>query len=219
MTAILESLQENVPPSPFALLIRHADRPPIENWEKAFDVLISEEGRERARELGRQLSSHGPVQLFHSPVQRCEETALAIAEGVGDVGGEAQMVESIYNLGGPYLLDMQRGLGRAKELGKKFIRSWFDGEFPTDIIMPRKDAAKLQVQALMQAYAKVKEGIAVLVSHDWNLLSVREEYMNVRHEDIGWMNFMDGFVFHQQGEEFVLYHRGYERRFASSDLF
>lgn len=208
MTAILESLQNHVPQTPFGLLIRHADRPPIVNWEEAFDVLISEEGHERARELGRELAAYGKVQLFHSPIQRCQETAKAICEGVVQAGGQSQVVDSLYNLGGPYLLDIPKGLKRAKELGKDFIRAWFNGEFPTDVLLPRAETARLQAKTLLDSLKLIKDGIAVYVSHDWNLLSIREEFLKVTHEDMGWMTFMDGFVCHLENETFHLHHRG-----------
>jgi hypothetical protein len=33
------------------------------------------------------------------------------------------------------------------------------------------------------------------VSHDWNIIVLRELVCGVRHEDAGWLDFLDGVVF------------------------
>jgi hypothetical protein len=33
------------------------------------------------------------------------------------------------------------------------------------------------------------------VSHDWNILTLRERLCGVRHEEAGWLNFLDGVAF------------------------
>jgi hypothetical protein len=33
------------------------------------------------------------------------------------------------------------------------------------------------------------------VSHDWNILVLRELLLGVLHEDAGWLNFLDGLAF------------------------
>ena len=44
----------------------------------------------------------------------------------------------------------------------------------------------------------------VLVTHDWNVLSVREGFMGMRHERDGWPDFMDGVVVTRAGAQVCL---------------
>jgi len=68
------------------LFLRHSERHPITplspNWGN--DVVLTERGSRRAFELGSALAAGGArFRFWSSPVKRCRQTCLAIAEGAG----------------------------------------------------------------------------------------------------------------------------------------
>jgi broad specificity phosphatase PhoE len=75
----LKSLPVDVP---VTLLTRHSIREQPKNRIAGYDIPLTEEGVALAREWGRNLDR--PISgLYSSPVQRCVNTAQAMAEGAG----------------------------------------------------------------------------------------------------------------------------------------
>lgn len=194
MAAILESLQHPTPTAPWGLIVRHAERPPITDWNDAFSLLLTDQGKADAHRLGQTLAHHHPVQLYHSPVQRCEQTAMAIAEGIRDAGGEPDLRDALFELGGPYMVDISGALQAAQALGQAFIRTWFDGEISDEILLSRHESARVQLRAILRHIRQAPEALSVFVSHDWNILSMREEFLGLTHEEHGWPTFLDGML-------------------------
>jgi hypothetical protein len=133
------------------------------------------------------------VVLGHSPVLRCGQTAAAIHAGLTAAARAATVIGERGHLGGPYLRDPKPALDLAAQLGHHFLRQWFDGSVPESLVQPRPDAAREQVDRALEVLDRPETPrLAVLVSHDWNLMLVREHYFGVRHEEAGWIDFLDG---------------------------
>ncbi len=66
----------------FALLIRHAERPPIPPGSFGNELPLTEAGGLSARDLGGILGTELRA-LWSSPVRRCLQTVEAVAEGAG----------------------------------------------------------------------------------------------------------------------------------------
>ena len=64
-----------------ALLLRHAERPPIPENSFGEDVRLTKAGTASAEQLGEALSARSPGVVSCSPVPRCRETADAIVRG------------------------------------------------------------------------------------------------------------------------------------------
>ena len=183
------------------LLLRHAERHPIDDPTEGWDVRLTEQGRVAAAELGRQLAGSGPFVLRHSPVPRCGETADALAEGIREAGGRARLGGVLEPLAGPYLRNPLEAMAAARDLGHRFVRAWFSDQLPSDLIDGRAASARSQLIAMVggctdggsgQGAASGCAESGLYVSHDWNLLAVREEYFDLRHEEAGWPDFLDG---------------------------
>ena len=90
---------------------------------------------------------------------------------------------------------------------RAFVRRWFDGEFPSTVLAPLEEAAHLQLSACAKSIHRAKaEGVAlaVLVTHDWNVLLLREHFLGLRHEESGWPDFLDAVLVHERGSDLVL---------------
>ena len=191
MYKILEPLS-SLPDGPAALMVRHAERYRIEAYTNGFNVPLTDRGHADALQLGGHLAPWSPIELWHSPAPRCADTARRLAEGAIAKGGQARVVGSDERLLGPYLRDVETVLEIAQRLGRGFLRQWFDGHLDPSIIQGRDATARGQLDVVLEKLLVLERGLVVVVSHDWNILSVRESYMGVRHEDIGWLSFLDG---------------------------
>jgi broad specificity phosphatase PhoE len=191
---ILRALDRAPAESPAALFVRHSARGAFTDIAHALDVPLSDEGRREAVRFGRSLPLSRRVRLGHSPVERCEETARLIAEGVTLAGGTAEVEGMDFDLGGPYLVDPRAMVRLAGE--GDFPRAWLDGRIPEDVVQPAPVAAQGQAAVSIRAIGRGEPGdLWILVSHDWNILVVREVLFGLRHEDVGWVDFLDGIAF------------------------
>lgn len=199
LTLALQSFQAG---SPTALVVRHAERGPIEDLLRHEEVLLTEAGVAAARRSGQRLGTSlsstttpAVVRLVHSPVERCQQTAAALAEGLVDVGVDAALVGARPPLGASYLRD-QVGLKEAFAIhGKGFLRAWFNGEVPEETIAPAAEVVRDVVDVVRAVCAPADNApLVIAVTHDWNIAAIREQTLGLRYEDAGWPAFLDGVV-------------------------
>lgn len=193
----LDDLRDALKSGPAVLLLRHAPRGDISDPRTGHDVPLTPEGQTLATQLGvriaKLLREEDVVVLAHSPVFRCEQTAIAIHAGLATAVRPAKVIGKRGHLGGPYLVDSKPALDEAARLGHRFVREWFDGALPASLVQPRPEAARDQIAHALEALdGPDRPRLAVLVSHDWNLMLVREHVFGIRHEEAGWIDFLDG---------------------------
>jgi hypothetical protein len=217
--AVVDAARRAMARGPAALLIRHAERGPIPDPTLGHDVPLTDKGREDARALGRQLARHARVRARHSPVPRCAETARLIVDGTLEAGGEGELLGPHDALGGVYMVRPREALLAARDLGAAFLRHWFDGDLRPGLVVPRARAARLVLASANEGVRHGPGDLVVSVTHDWNLLAAREEFFGLRHEEAGWIGYLDGIALGQAGDEIVLVYGSHERRVrAEPDL-
>jgi hypothetical protein len=177
-----------------AILMRHAERGHFNHPADGASVPITPQGAIDAEILGRSLAQFDNLHLTHSPVGRCRQTAEALGRGAMEAGSHITMLGEDGRLGGPYMLNVSAALDKAGELGHRFVREWFDGRICSSLLKSRRKTALEQIATVDDHLCCAKQGLVVMVTHDWNLLAVREELFGLRHEDDRWPGFMDGLV-------------------------
>lgn len=194
-----------------ALFVRHAEREPVLDLRYHEAARLTPRGHQQAREAGALLAkASAHVRVHHSPVERCGETARGLVAGVLEAGGKAELVCEVPALASPFVLNREKlddifvaAARQHQGTGfSGFLREWFDGKFPADVIMPRAPAALSQVAAVLE-HLNTKDALHVFVSHDWNILLVREEIAGHRIED-GWPHYLDGFALTLDGDDLVV---------------
>jgi bisphosphoglycerate-dependent phosphoglycerate mutase len=199
-------------PRPLGIIIRHAEREPIQDYSNALDGCLSEKGKSEAFLFGKSMENIVPVTLYHSPVQRCVQTADCICAGIVSNGTRAHVAGSIFDLGGPYIVGPWREIAASIDrYGQStFVRKWFNDEFPSDFIMPLDLAAATQLRILAN---QINSGNSscINVTHDWNIMVLREYYFNSRHEDIGAPEYLDGLCAFMHDDFLHLFHHELER--------
>jgi hypothetical protein len=188
-------------PGRASLVIRHAERFPILSALNNHHVGLTEKGFADAVEFGRSLVGYQKLRLFYSPAKRCRETAQSIARGAGEAGIEIIAIEEAPDLSGSAnILDVSC-LKVADTMGQDFIRAWFSGRIdPRTIKELAKAAEDMSAPIVGRLLDQEAAGLLdINVSHDWNIMAMRENYLRLRHEDLGWLNYLDGLAFFPSG--------------------
>ncbi len=204
-----ETLHAETYPRPTAFLFRHAERDPFTSAESAFTAQLTEKGHREAFELGKELARYSPILFHHSPVERCRQTVEDMAAGVTAGGGSSEIRGAIETLGGPYIVgDWERIVDMVVAMGNDaFLRKWFDGDVEPGILLPLPAAAEQQLGVLAAQLARGDE-VTVNVSHDWNLMLIREHFFGLRHDDIDLPPFLDGIAASRNGAGLSLNYHG-----------
>lgn len=189
-------------------MVRHAERFPINNMANALNILLTSKGKQDAYLLGQNLSRYSPFSIYHSPVPRCKETADSIREGIVNAHQKATMDGFLLDLGGPYITgNWDVIVNSIEKMGHGvFVRKWFNNELPDDMIMSLPEAAHVQLMILVNQL-RSHSNSTINVTHDWNIMIMREYYFNLRHEEIGDPDYLDGvYAFFRKGILHLCYH-------------
>ncbi|MBI0582939.1 MAG: histidine phosphatase family protein [Methanomassiliicoccus sp.] len=184
---------------PAALIVRHAERHPVRSIHDSLAIGLTEKGKEDAVRFGESIAGPTEVRLYHSPAVRCRETAMGIAEGLRSNGLRVIGTEERRSLCAPYLKD-ERVLIDADRLGHAFMRAWFEGRFDPRWLLPTPEAADMVLSPMISGLDSISEnGLEIHVSHDWEIVLLREELLGVRYEDAGWVEYLDGLALTRAG--------------------
>lgn len=179
-------------------MLRHAARHAITDPAHPELAVLTDEGHASAEAFGAALGDFARVRLFFSPVLRCQQTAEGIARGVRRTGATVEIHGAHESLGIGYTRDRDE-FGRLFELhGEHFVRLWCGGELPATVIDSADRCASDILAHIRERLAEVTSTPRALdlhVSHDINIMAVREQLVGLRHEDVGWLNFLDGVAF------------------------
>ena len=195
-----------------SLIIRHAERDAITNMEDAFSALLTEKGKREACQLGRELALLGPAGISHSPVERCRETAVEIHRGLKEKSAETCIIGHSLELGGPYVVGDWKDI--AQEIMRygydTFLRMWINGRFPESLVLPAAETARIIAGLLFRQIMEAPHA-SINVTHDWNLLVLREHFFGLCHEDLGIPPYLDGILFYASGGIFRALYQGREQ--------
>lgn len=198
---LLAALAALPPTCPAVMLVRHAARYPIEDLRTADDVQLTPAGEEAARAFGARLPIARPARIFHSHINRCRVTAARIAEGFADAGGAMRFEGVLPGLCGAFVNDFERLVHLTREHQQGFVRAWFDGRLDPAVIDPCAVAAERLCGLMHARIAAAAPGeLVIMVSHDWEIMTLRETFLGARHEAVGWADFLDGLVLARDGD-------------------
>ncbi len=195
---LLETIHKLPSAANAAAVMRHAARHPIANPSEPTLAEITADGAKAAEAFGAQITGFARVRLFHSPVKRCRQTAECIAQGASSAGLAAEVAGPREELGVDYIRDLVEAGRWTVKHGDHFVRLWITGQAPETVIGPARELAERQrdfVAARLREAAPGGRRLDLHVSHDWNVIVLRELLLDVRHEDAGWLTFLDGVAF------------------------
>lgn len=212
---LLSALSELPKDAPAAALMRHAARYPIANSAQPTLAEITPEGAAAAEAMGKQLRDFDCIRLFHSPVKRCQQTAECLAKGVRAAGLDVQHVGPEAALGVDYILDLPEA-GRLTDLhGEHFVRLWMEGKIPEPVVRATRHIMELKLRYLAPKLAdpcSAGRRLDLHVTHDWNILVLRELTLGLRHEELGWLTYLDGLAFSPRPNGLLAVYRQHQRQ-------
>jgi len=180
------------------LVLRHAEREPIPDPLRPELAELTPAGMKAARELGARLVGFSHLRLFHSPVKRCRQTAECIGQGLADLGPRIDGPFEVASLGLGYIRGAHEVAELTREHGDHFIRLWFEGRVDARFMQdPRELARHMRghMDECLEQQAAHGRRLDIHVTHDWNLLVLREWNLGLRHEEAGWIEFLDGVAY------------------------
>lgn len=215
---VLAALDKVNGSGPCAIIVRHAARHPIVDLQRSLQVGLTDEGMMDSYRFGSSLGSFSKVRLFHSPALRCRQTAECMMRGLEGNGTSASITGPEHNLCAPYMKD-QSCLARAAQVGKGFIRQWFEGKLDREWILDTGQAADMVIAPIVERLLEPdgENRLDIHVSHDWEISLLREELFGLRHEDAGWPPFLDGILFRAGGEGLKVAYNSHEAPLSMVD--
>ena len=214
---LLETIGSLASDGASAAILRHAARFPIVDPANPTLAEITPEGAAAAEAMGRRITGFDCLRLFHSPVKRCKQTAECVARGAQAAGLTIEYVGPEAALGVDYILDLAEA-GRLSELhGEHFVRLWMEGQIAQNVIHATQLIAETKLTYLAGKLLEPSNGgrrLDLHVSHDWNVLVLRELMLGVRHEEAGWLTFLDGIGFSIREDRLDAVYRDHRRNQA-----
>jgi len=201
------------------LVIRHAEREnePTEDHNVPLEQTrkLTERGRATAREFGRRLPPFANLSLTHTPVPRARDTADAISGGFHSAHPEAKVeslgVDPTLGLSRFYARDLdRRNEWRTKLGGMPFLRAWLDGGIPEVVLPPTREVVADFTARTRTRFEKLpSSSLHIAVTHDFDLIILRDVLFNRRFETSPWIDYLDGILFRLVGSgEFIAQWRG-----------
>lgn len=191
-SALLRVLRSIPEDRPSALLLRHAERPPLSWDESDYTLPITDEGARASRALGALLGVR--LRGLHtSPLTRCMQTARAIGEGAG----VAQALVSDRLLGDPgaFVVDAVKAQQTWIELGHARAMAYLTGADPEPLpglAAPATAAQRLVDHLLSPARLP---GVHVFVTHDSVIAATVAQLAGRALVSEGWPQFLEGALF------------------------
>ncbi len=196
---LLETIRSLPTGADAAVFLRHAERFPILHATDHTLAELTPNGLASAEAFGARIQGFDHVRIFHSPVKRCRQTAEGIARGLESTGRPVEIAGPTDALGVDHnIVDPGETARLATLHGDHFIRLWFSGQVGPTVI---RAADQIAARNLAYLTERLREPcphgrrLDLHVSHDWNILTLRELLCGVRHEEAGWLNFLDGVAF------------------------
>ncbi|MFQ5832254.1 MAG: hypothetical protein ACE5H4_06115 [Candidatus Thorarchaeota archaeon] len=201
--------------SPALLAIRRSHREVIRTFDEMAETGITELGHDMAREFGKRIPVELDIQILHSFIPRCRQTAESIAEGFRDIGGTVKRVKSFGLLIGPRVIDLELwnrvgddGVGVAS-----FVNDWADGLFPQEGIEPFGEFKNRLLKGTIGIPRGTEPGLLhTCVTHDLFLVIAKSTYLRLRVTDEDRPPFLGGFGLVTEAEQVLFYEKGAARK-------
>jgi broad specificity phosphatase PhoE len=181
-------------------VIRHSARE-FDPERHDLENPLTEHGRTCAQAFGGALPRDVFARAYASPVARCVETAALALDGHRAAGGDTGRHRTVEGLGLFYILDqmkMFRTMTSPREDEGDFMRDWFEGRMPPDIMMPPRHSAEIMVRLLVakleQQRGHDQPTLDLCVTHDLSIYLLKDRVLGLRHEQHGQVEFLDGLV-------------------------
>jgi broad specificity phosphatase PhoE len=193
------------------LLVRHAERSEISDIRTHATAMLTEQGKADSKVFGRVLGNRfRHILICHSPIPRCRDTADYMVRGMKETTCKVQVAGPLHWLSGDFVeVDPDWVNHEVVQGNENFFRQWSDGCYSADQITPMKEAADVELEKAMVQIEKGNSSVIIDVTHDWNILVLRETYLGLHFQEVGLPDYLDSVAILKQGGRLALWSLGY----------
>ncbi|KKM20815.1 hypothetical protein LCGC14_1641690 [marine sediment metagenome] len=196
---IIEGLGKFPAHSKIIIIMRHSQRyePKLvnENDLKEANMELTPLGQEIAKKFGEKLPVDKTIRLFHSPRNRCKETAEKIYQGFTKVNGKGIFIgecKSLHGIG----INTQSYLDEFnKYKNYQVILRYVAGVYSPDLWPPSQSFYQKGGQQIWSRTESVSEGgIDIFISHDFHIMIFRFGWFGLPPDE-RWTDYLGDFAF------------------------
>ena len=201
---IIEGLKKFPDDSKIILILRHSHRNEPTALKGAQKLRLTHQGHAIAKKFGENLPISRPINIFHSIIWRCEETAKDLHDGFTSVGGESEFKGEFLPLASIGINDKEFYMnmfnnGNVMDSYYRWVVGYYDPNNWTPFLEYCQSAAHL---FLDQVKKSPENGLYIFVTHDFNLLAYRLGWFGFPPKK--WVKFLGGFAFTIETEQALL---------------
>lgn len=202
---IINAIKKFPETSKIIILLRHSHRNNPNKFEKMHEVKLTPQGHQIANIFGQKLPTSRPIRLYHSVVERCQETAEEIIKGfesVGGIGATKGILAPLFDTGTApgFFLNLFE-----KESPFKFIHRWVVGFYSPDNIRPFQLYCQNAANVIWKKVKDAQEsGIDIHITHDIFIVALRYGWFGLP-PDKDWIPFLGGVAFVVKENEIELF--------------
>ncbi len=191
--------------APTILMLRHSEREEPNILEEIFKAPLTERGHKAAFEFGMNLPKNFEYRFFHSPVERCKNTALEIRKGISNSeNGNSYPIDSLESLV-RVKGDYEKFKTYLKQTEMKFMDYWISHFFdPDDIETALAVAKRMAVDITKIIKTQQKNSIDVFVSHDFHVI-LSQFYWSGTLTTNEWIQYLDGYIIQFLDNKMIFY--------------
>ena len=214
---LLTHVKEIDTKSPAVMHIRHSERYRANRQNETSELVLTARGMETACEFGKMLPLDRDYKLFHTHVERTQQTAENIEKGIKANKANSQIIGEIP---GTTIVDRERYFEIMRRLifsyneeykgTREYINRWLSGFYPINVMKPSlvhaKELAAITLSNLINAGAS---DFHIYVSHDMWVASLFLHWLGEVSFDH--VLFMDGFILQFYDDHMKAYSRGWKK--------
>lgn len=191
--------------SKIILVLRHSHRNKPRENESIHELKLTPQGHQIAQIFGQGLPPSRSIRLFHSVVERCQETAEDILTGFESVGGKGTLkgaLTPLFHAGTApkFFLNLFK-YGSPLE----FMYRWAVGFYSPEKITPFQTYCQKAADVIWSGIKNAQEGgIDIHITHDIFLIALRYGWFGLP-PDQEWVPFLGGVAFVLNENEIELF--------------
>ncbi|MBY9014180.1 MAG: histidine phosphatase family protein [Candidatus Lokiarchaeota archaeon] len=192
---IIKAVKQFPESSKIIVILRHSHRNNPKESEKMHELKLTPQGHQIAKIFGQKLPLSRKIRLFHSVVDRCQETAEDILTGFESVGGKGTLngaLTPLFHAGTApkFFLNVFKN-----ESPIEFIFRWAVGFYSPDTITPFQSYCQNAAEIIWKRVNDAQEsGIDIHITHDIFLIALRYGWFGLP-PDQEWIPFLGGVAF------------------------
>lgn len=205
---LLHGLNHFPKDSKITLIIRHSHRNSIRTLSDMAGIRLTPLGHIIAKIFGSKLPRERSIRLFHSPIQRCRETAEDILEGLNRVSKKGILkdpLDELYDIGvnADFLFNETQ-----KYPEMQFLNRWAADLYKPENVTPFDEYCQNAAKIIWDNNKDIEDAnIDIYVSHDLIILTYRLGWFGLS-PNWKWPSFLGGFAFIINDSEILLLEDG-----------